>query len=504
MKTVLVVFGVLAAVLVGAVALFTMGEVVALVVFAALLVVAVGGRFAPPAVVGTLAAAAVMVVVAAGAFIGWQATQIAGALTDTSGPVDPPDPVDLASARAKIDEVEGEAGFRLELLDREITAYILDALEGNQDNPLERVDIDIVGTPPDGEVTFDATFKSGDITASGAATAGLEAGAVKIELVDVEVGALSMPGVGRDALEDLVESVADLNEALAESRADVQSITVGNDRLVVVGTTGTTNLITSETLLSTLADQVATAGTAMAPPPERLGPGIVKSTSADGSTYYVALGDSLAANVGVTEPRNGYVSRFHRAISERDGLAYGLRNFAVSGETSGSLIRSGQLEEALAFMAANPISYVTIDIGGNDLLGHLSSGDCSEDPRLASCRQRVADTFNTYEDNLQRILTDLADAAPDATIIFLTTYNPFSLGFGGDLEFEAESNRITSELNAIAERIATEKGVLVADGFTPMQGTTASTTHMVNSPPDIHPLPIGFDILAAALLDTLG
>jgi len=44
----------------------------------------------------------------------------------------------------------------------------------------------------------------------------------------------------------------------------------------------------------------------------------------------------------------------------------------------------------------------------------------------------------------------------------------------------------------------------VADGYTPMRGTTAATTHMIDDPPDIHPLAIGYEILAIAILETLG
>ena len=68
---------------------------------------------------------------------------------------------------------------------------------------------------------------------------------------------------------------------------------------------------------------------------------------------------------------------------------------------------------------------------------------------------------------------------------------------------EGESDRLVKQLNSLAARLAQSHGVLIADGFTPMQGTAASTTHMLDNPPDIHPRAIGFDILAAALLDAL-
>jgi lysophospholipase L1-like esterase len=502
-RAILVVFGVLAAVAVGTVTLFKLGEVFAIEAVLVVLAVAIGGLFAAPHVTRALAGLVVVLFIAAGAYVAIQAASVVSALTNTDGPVDPADPAALAAAKAKVDAVEDSAGFRLELTDSEITAYVLDGLQGNADNPLRRVDIDITGAEPDGKLNFEALFKSGDLSASGSLAASLEAGSVKVELTDIEVGSLSMPGVGRDALEDLIESLTDLNETLEEHRADVQSISVGNDRIVVTGIQAGTDLITADALLSSISDQVGAASAATAPPPERLGPGVVDGTSADGPTYYVALGDSLASNFGAAA-RDGYVSRLHRALQERDGATYGLRNFAVSGESSGTLIRTGQLDAAIDFMRSNSISYVTIDIGGNDLLGHLGEADCSTDIESASCRERIAASLVAYEGNMTTIFDDLVRAAPDASILLLETYNPFSFGFAGAVVFEAESDRAIADMNAIAVRLAQERGIIAADGFSPMMGTVAATTHMADSPPDIHPTPIGFDVLASALFDSLG
>jgi hypothetical protein len=102
---------------------------------------------------------------------------------------------------------------------------------------------------------------------------------------------------------------------------------------------------------------------------------------------------------------------------------------------------------------------------------------------------------------MEVILGEIREAAPDATILFLTAYNPFSLGLGTALEEATDA--ALADFNAIASAVATDVGVLVADGFEPMRLTTAATTHMLDAAPDIHPVAIGFDILAGALLDAL-
>ncbi|MDA1010495.1 MAG: SGNH/GDSL hydrolase family protein [Chloroflexi bacterium] len=107
--------------------------------------------------------------------------------------------------------------------------------------------------------------------------------------------------------------------------------------------------------------------------------------------------------------------------------------------------------------------------------------------------------LDAYRDNLTRILDTLRDAAGDDTpILFLATYNPFSLGLSG-LQLETASNDATIQLNGVASEVAATFDVHVADGFTPMRGTAAATTHMLDTPPDIHPNGSGHDLLAQAL-----
>ncbi len=509
MKAVLVIAGILAALVAAFLALFTFGEIPAIVVGVWLLVITGVGAAMRPEIARWVLGALAVVLLAGVAYGGWSGFQIYQALTSTGGEVAPPDPAALASAEAKLDSVDDLAGFRLVLTEDEMTAYVLDALADNEDNPLEAVVLDVVDRPGEeqGVVEFTADFQGGGVSGDGAVSARLESGAVQIELVKVELGAFSLPGVAEGALEDLVESVADLNEALAGAGADVQAIDIGDDQVVVVGTQTSTDLLTSEALLTSLQEQIAAAGTAVSPPPERLGPGRVNApvgTTSGSEPFYVALGDSLAANLGVVEAQDGYVARLHNQLELRDEATYGLHNFGVSGETTGTLIRAGQLDEALAFMEGRDVDYVTIDIGANNLLGHLGSDDCSQSLSDPTCQERLDQAFAGYDDDLVVIFDALNEAAPDATIIFMTTYNPFSLGFADAVAFERESDQVLADFNAIAEQVARDRGLVVADAETPMMGTTAATTHMLDAEPDIHPTESGFDILACSFLEALG
>ncbi|NNC91831.1 MAG: hypothetical protein HKN80_05005, partial [Acidimicrobiia bacterium] len=300
MKAALFVFGLLAALFGGVAVLFTLGEAPALLVALLMGGAAIGGLFASRAVVRGMLVVVLIVFLASTAFIAIGVSRLVGAFSTTEGAVDPPDPVALAAAEDKVDEVRDAVAFRLELTEAEMTAYVLDGLQGVEDNPLQSVVLDVVdgtdGAP--GRLDFNAEFKSGGVGASGFVTVSLARGAVEVNLGDVSVGSFDLPGLAQASLEDLVERLADFNETLATADADVQSILLGNDRLVITGIQTTTDLLTSDALLAGLQQAASSAVNAVEPPPERLGPGVVNSTTANGSPVYVALGDSLAANVG--------------------------------------------------------------------------------------------------------------------------------------------------------------------------------------------------------------
>jgi lysophospholipase L1-like esterase len=448
------------------------------------------------------------------ALLSWTGWQIYGevrtvltAFSTTEGPVAAADVGALSAAQGQLDAATAETSFRLDLHEDEVTAVLQDAL-GKTEQPLRSITVDIVDgpTPTEGTLNFTAEFKAGGEAANGSLGVSLAGGVIQVEVRSMELGSLNLPGFARSAMGDyvdqLLESVEEINTLLAEAEVDVQAITIGDDRLVVTGVQRGGPEVTATSLLTDLAAAAAASGPSEGPPAEVIGPGTVNGTFAEGAVYYLALGDSLAANVGAPSAQDGYVSRLHRWLEERDGRRYGLLNLGVPGETSGSLLAGGQLDEALGFLAVNRVAYITVDVGANDLLGHLTSPECSADLDAVACRARLDGALAAYEENLPAIFAALREAAPQATIVLLTAYNPFSLGTG--IAFEEDTSRTLDSLNDVAESAAAAAGVLVADGFTPMQGVAAYTTLMLDSPPDIHPNALGYDVLAQALVAALG
>ena len=503
LRAALIVFGVLAGVSAGALALFTIGESYAVITAATIAISATIIAFTAPVLLGRVILVLLVLAFAGTLLTGaYGAVQILAALAgNQEGPVDQPNQEVLAAAERKLDQSTDETTFQVMLDESELNAVLLDAL-AETDTPFQRITIDIlnsVGEEP--LIAFTGDFKNGRLTVEGELTARLSGGQVEAELLDAEVGMFTMPGFARDAVEDMIGRVADLNRALAEEGADVQRVVIGDDTITVTGVSTGEGPVDADAMLAAFADLGDLVGR---PVDATRYEGGIDADRSDGTPLYLALGDSLAAAVGVDGYAEGYVSQVHRELSIRDGVLYGMRNFGVTGETTGTMLRGGQLDNAIAMGRDADVAYVTIGIGANDLLGHLGSEHCTADTAAPACAVRIDASLDAFANNIEDILSTLSDEFTDATIVLLQTYNPFSLGFENEVAFEAQSNEILGQLNGIAAEAAERHGVLVADGFTPMRGTTTATTRMTDTPPDIHPNELGYDILTEAIMSALG
>ena len=236
--------------------------------------------------------------------------------------------------------------------------------------------------------------------------------------------------------------------------ARVKSTATGTPAGTVTFTDGTRTLGTSTT-----SRGVATLVTrSLAPGSRRVVASFKGSTGWGGSTssttievtrrrYHVALGDSLAAGVGAPSGK-GYVPRLTLAESVRTpGLT--LKNVSCSGATTTSMLSGGgcsytqgnQTAAAEAFLRAHvgAVSFITIDIGANDVSGCVFSPD----PTCASTR------IATVQANLATILARLHAAAPGVPIIGMTYYNPFLAQWvSGDPAGATSSNESAAAFNA--------------------------------------------------------
>ncbi len=174
-----------------------------------------------------------------------------------------------------------------------------------------------------------------------------------------------------------------------------------------------------------------------------------------GPTWYLALGDSLAAGyqpIGPPEDdrrtRSGYADQLWlMARAHYPNLE--LLNLACPGESTETMrlahercryAAGSQLDEALAFIDAHPgeLAFITIDIGFNDF-------DCSD---ALAC---LFPGMERIEERLPAILADLQAAAPGVPIVGMNVYDPFLTLWWGD-----EADRTLARQSVVAMQLINE------------------------------------------------
>ncbi|HZW01010.1 MAG TPA: SGNH/GDSL hydrolase family protein [Candidatus Deferrimicrobium sp.] len=253
----------------------------------------------------------------------------------------------------------------------------------------------------------------------------------------------------------------------------------------------------------------------------------------EGPTWYLALGDSLAAGyqpIGRPEDdhrtRSGYADQLWLMARARYPNLE-LRNLACPGESTETMRLShdrcryaagSQLDEALAFIAAHPgeLAFITIDIGFNDF-------DCSD---ALAC---LFPGIERIQARLPAILADLQAAAPGVPIVGMNVYDPFLTLWLGDEDERtlARQSVVAMQLiNETIERAYEDADIPVADveaafdiddwTLVPLAGHATvprnlallceRTWQCMPPPlgPDRHPNVLGFRVMADAFAAELG
>jgi lysophospholipase L1-like esterase len=190
-------------------------------------------------------------------------------------------------------------------------------------------------------------------------------------------------------------------------------------------------------------------------------------------TYYLALGDSLAAGFQPGKGETpGYVGMLWRSVRNDQISSLQLRNVGCSGETSGSLITgnhspchyaaASQLNAAVDFLEAHvgEVAFVTIDIGANDIVSQCF-GPSGLIPTSCATELRPG-----LKHRVRAIVDTLATAAPGVPIVGMKYYDPF-LGLwglipGGRALAHADQRAWTVFNDALASAYE-HAGVAVAD-----------------------------------------
>ncbi|MFB5675642.1 GDSL-type esterase/lipase family protein [Paenibacillus terreus] len=171
--------------------------------------------------------------------------------------------------------------------------------------------------------------------------------------------------------------------------------------------------------------------------------GQAPSPAAGNEIRAVAIGDSLARGTG-DDSGSGFVRRAVDLLDKNGMHAKLINNLGINGLTTDVLLT--RLDETGVQYVLKEANVIMLSIGGNDLFAGgqaLQSG--TEPPSVDKLRA----TLPGASARLQKILEKLHTINPDARILYLGLYNPFS-----DLpDLRVPGNTVVSEWNAAALRI---------------------------------------------------
>ncbi len=253
-------------------------------------------------------------------------------------------------------------------------------------------------------------------------------------------------------------------------------------------------------------------------------------SSATTPHYYLALGDSLSRGFqpGLGDTDQGYTDDLYATLHAKDPSLV-LEKFGCSGETTGSMINGGvcaysagsQLKAAVAFIKANKanISYVTLDIGANDVDSCAPGGSID-----AAC---VTQGLVTIGQNIATILAQLTAADSRLPLsVGMGYYDPFLEFYLTGTEGQAVAVASVGLLTALNSELAlayTLAGFRFADvaaafdsadflkqvnvagyGTLPAAVANICTLTYMCSVKNIHANPTGYQLIAQTFAKTIG
>jgi lysophospholipase L1-like esterase len=245
------------------------------------------------------------------------------------------------------------------------------------------------------------------------------------------------------------------------------------------------------------------------------------SSAGDPPGLYLALGDSLSEGVGASDRQTtAFVPLVHEGLGE----GWELTNLGHSGDTSAQLHEHGHMDEAISLIdsrnadddSTNDVRLVTLEIGGNDLLGLFFDlvvpGRCptlEESLERDECVGALEDALGRFRPNLQMALDRLHEADPDLQVVLMTLYSPFSgdtflatpaLEQLGELALEGLPNTpFPDGLNDIIREEAEGRDVTLVDLWPLFEGKAGDYV----AGDYIHPNDEGYRVMAEAVLEVV-
>jgi lysophospholipase L1-like esterase len=203
----------------------------------------------------------------------------------------------------------------------------------------------------------------------------------------------------------------------------------------------------------------------------------------------ISAGDSLTEGVGDSTNTGGYLPYLRTLLEEEKGIKeVDFYNFGVKGNRTPQLLKRLQTEEMKETISTADL--VILTIGGNDIMKVVRDNISNLQLSVFNKEREV------YINNLIEIMNSIIRVNPEAYIVLVGVYNPFSQWFS-DIQ---ELDKIVSDWNEASQRVVSNYSnayfVGIEDLFI---NPPESLLHTDN----FHPNDKGYELIAERLNETL-
>jgi lysophospholipase L1-like esterase len=203
----------------------------------------------------------------------------------------------------------------------------------------------------------------------------------------------------------------------------------------------------------------------------------------------ISAGDSLTEGVGDSTKTGGYLPYLRTLLEEEKGIKeVDFYNFGVKGNRTPQLLKRLQTEDMKETLAAADL--VILTIGGNDIMKVVRDNISNLQLSVFEKEREV------YTNNLVEIMNSIIRVNPEAYIVLVGVYNPFSQWFS-DIQ---ELDKIVSDWNEASQRVVSNYSNAYFVGIEDLFINPAeSLLHTDN----FHPNDKGYELIAERLNETL-
>ncbi|MBO0958290.1 SGNH/GDSL hydrolase family protein [Neobacillus sp. MM2021_6] len=204
----------------------------------------------------------------------------------------------------------------------------------------------------------------------------------------------------------------------------------------------------------------------------------------------VSAGDSLTQGVGDSTGQGGYLPYLKTMLEKEKGIQeVDFYNFGVKGNRTTQLLKRLKTPEMKDVLQKTDL--VILTIGGNDIMKVVK--DNISNLQISNFTKEK----EAYQNHLTQIFEAIVQENPNASIVLVGLYNPFSTWFS-DIK---EMDQVVSEWNQVGQNVIANYQhsyfVKIEDVFLKAPEELLYTDHF-------HPNDKGYELIAERLNETLG